>query len=66
MTHMADHWIKIRCSPTDLATLRGVAELLGLDVTNAVRFLAREKWRELKKSPPLPTTSKGRRERGGA
>jgi hypothetical protein len=58
---MARTWIKIGCSDTDLAVLREVAEQMGLDVSSAVRAMAREKWRELNKSPPLPVTSKGRR-----
>jgi hypothetical protein len=58
---MKESWIKIRVTPTDLACLREVADQLGSDVSSTVRLLAREKWRELAKSPPLPVTSKGRR-----
>jgi hypothetical protein len=64
---MKNSWIKIRCSDLDLAVLRGVAELMGADVSTSVHVIAREKWRRLKKAPALPTvpappvTSKGRR-----
>jgi hypothetical protein len=57
-------WVKIGCSDTDLAVLREVAAMIGADnMSAAVRIMAREKWRELNKSPALPTTSKGRRAR---
>ena len=59
---MKHSWIKIRCTDTDLAVLREVADLLGADVSSTVRLLAREKWRELNKAPPLPVASKGRRQ----
>jgi hypothetical protein len=59
---MKHSWVKIRCTDTDLAVLREVAELLGVDVSATVRLVAREKWRELRKAPPLPVASKGRRE----
>jgi hypothetical protein len=58
---MMHTWLKIRCTETDLAVLREVADLLGVDVSSTVRLLAREKWRALHESPPLPVTSKGRR-----
>lgn len=57
-------WVKIGCSDTDLAVLREVASMLGADnMSAAVRIMAREKWRELHKSPALPVSSKGRRSR---
>jgi hypothetical protein len=60
--HMKRTWLKIGCSDVDLAVLREVANLLGVDVSSTVRLLAREKWRELNKAQPLPVTSKGRRQ----
>jgi len=44
---MKNEWLKIRVAPADLVQLRSVAETLGLDTSNTIRFLVREKWREL-------------------
>ena len=51
---MKSAWLKFRVDEEDVAVLKSVAETLGLGVSDTIRFLAREKQRELGKSGPVP------------
>jgi len=61
---MKDSLTTLRFDDRDREALRAVAESLGIDMSNTIRFLIHEKHRELGKgSPPPATRSKKRRAR---
>ena len=48
VAHMKTRWLRKRASEEDLAALRSVAEMLGLDASSALWFLVHQKHRELR------------------